>query len=68
MKKSDKNQNQARVNPKKQAVSLAIDQIQKQFGRGAIMRLGEGPVAPVSVIKTGILPLDLALGLSLIHI
>lgn len=49
-------------NPKKQAVSLAIDQIQKQFGRGAIMRLGEGPVAPVAVIKTGILPLDIALG------
>jgi len=50
------------ISEKKQAVSLAIDQIQKQFGRGAIMRLGEGPVAPVAVIKTGILPLDLALG------
>ncbi|PIV09675.1 recombinase RecA [Candidatus Roizmanbacteria bacterium CG02_land_8_20_14_3_00_36_15] len=50
------------MSKKKQAVSLAIDQIQKQFGRGAIMRLGEGPVAPVAVIKTGILPLDLALG------
>ncbi len=49
-------------NPKKQAVSLAIEQIQKQFGRGAIMRLGEGPAAPVPVIKTGILPLDIALG------
>lgn len=49
-------------NPKKQAINLAIEQIQKQFGRGAIMRLGEGPVAPVAVIKTGILPLDLALG------
>jgi len=55
MKTADKNQ-------KKQAVSLAIEQIQKQFGRGAIMRLGEGPVAPIAVIKTGILPLDLALG------
>ncbi len=47
---------------KKQAVSLAVEQIQKQFGRGAIMRLGEGPTTPVEVIKTGILPLDLALG------
>lgn len=47
---------------KKQAVSLAIEQIQKQFGRGAIMRLGETPVAPVETIKTGILPLDIALG------
>lgn len=47
---------------KKQAVTLAVEQIQKQFGRGAIMRLGEGPITPVEVIKTGILSLDLALG------
>jgi recombination protein RecA len=47
---------------KKQAVNLAIEQIQKQFGKGAIMKLGEGPTAKVEVIKTGILPLDLALG------
>ncbi len=49
-------------NPKKQAVTLAIEQIQKQFGRGSIMRLGQAPVVPVEVIKTGIFPLDLALG------
>ncbi len=48
--------------PKKQAVALAIEQIQKQFGRGAIMKLGEGPAAPIDVIKTGIMPLDVALG------
>ena len=47
---------------KKQAVFLAVEQIQKQFGRGAIMRLGERPTTAVEVIKTGILPLDLALG------
>ena len=47
---------------KKQAVTLAIDQIQKQFGRGSIMRFGQGPVVPVEVISTGILPLDTALG------
>ncbi len=50
------------TNPKRQAVTLAIEQIQKQFGRGSIMRLGQAPVVPVEVIKTGILPLDLALG------
>jgi recombination protein RecA len=50
-------------NPRKQAVTLAIEQIQKQFGRGAIMRFGAGPVAKVEVIKTGILPVDLALGI-----
>lgn len=49
-------------NSKRQAVTLAIEQIQKQFGRGSIMRLGQAPVVPVEVIKTGILPLDLALG------
>jgi recombination protein RecA len=47
---------------KKQAVNLAIEQIQKQFGKGAIMKLGEEPTTKVEVIKTGILPLDLALG------
>jgi len=55
MKSDDKNQ-------KKQAVNLAMEQIQKQFGRGAIMRFGEGPVAAVDVVSTGVLPLDLALG------
>ncbi|MCL4363772.1 recombinase RecA [Patescibacteria group bacterium] len=47
---------------KKQAVSLAIDQIQKQFGRGSIMRLGQAPVAAIDVISTGIMPLNVALG------
>lgn len=43
-------------------MALAIDQIQKQFGRGSIMRLGEAPIAVIEVISTGILPLDIALG------
>jgi len=47
---------------KKQAVNLAIEQIQKQFGKGSIMRLGERPAVRVDVIPTGILPLDVALG------
>lgn len=49
-------------NPKKEAVALAIEQIQRQFGRGSIMRFGEGPAAKVDVLKTGILALDTALG------
>jgi recombination protein RecA len=45
------------------AVSAAVDQIEKQFGKGAIMRLGEGAPAPeVAVISTGSLGLDIALG------
>lgn len=52
----------AQESHKRQAVTLAIDQIQKQFGRGSIMRFGSGPVVPVDVISTGILPLNVALG------
>lgn len=59
MKSDDKkNQNDG----KRQAVNLAIEQIQKQFGRGSIMRLGAGPTVPVEIISSGILPLDTALG------
>lgn len=47
---------------KKQAVNVAIEQIQKQFGRGSIMRFGQTPVVPVEVIPTGIFTLDVALG------
>lgn len=47
---------------KKQAVTTAIDAIQKQFGRGSIMRLGQSSVVPVDVISTGIPTLDTALG------
>ena len=47
---------------KRQAVTTAIDAIQKQFGRGSIMRLGQSSVVPVDVISTGIPTLDTALG------
>jgi recombination protein RecA len=49
-------------NPKSEAVQLAIDSIQKQFGRGAIMRMGDTPIQAVEVIPTGILTVDMALG------
>lgn len=48
--------------PKMDAVNMAMEQIQKQYGKGAIMRLGDGPITLAEVIKTGILPLDVALG------
>jgi len=45
------------------AVDLAVGQIEKQFGKGSIMRLGEDQPAPeVKVIPTGSLALDIALG------
>jgi recombination protein RecA len=45
------------------AVDLAIGQIEKQFGRGAIMRLGEQKNLEIEAIPTGSLSLDLALGI-----
>lgn len=47
---------------KQQAVTAAIDQIQKQFGKGSIMLLGSKSTVNVDVVSTGILPLDVALG------
>ncbi len=48
---------------KMKALDLALSQIEKQFGKGAIMRLGTGGVmADTSVISTGSLGLDIALG------
>ncbi|HLF77020.1 MAG TPA: recombinase RecA [Dehalococcoidia bacterium] len=45
------------------AVELAIGQIEKQFGRGAIMRMGEQTSLEIDAIPTGSLALDLALGI-----
>jgi len=50
------------INPKNKAVELAIEQIRKQYGKGAIMKLGENPISAVEKIPTGIIPLDIALG------
>ncbi len=43
-------------------LNRTISNIEKMFGKGAIMRLGEKSTQSVDVISTGILPLDLALG------
>ena len=48
---------------KEKALQQALDQIQKQYGKGAIMRLGEsGPVSNIDVISTGSVSLDFATG------
>jgi len=45
------------------ALDLALQQIEKQFGKGAIMKLGEGNAVPeIEVVSTGSIGLDLALG------
>ena len=47
---------------KQKALDMALAQIEKQFGRGSIMRLGERPRFDASVIPTGAISLDMALG------
>ena len=47
---------------KGKALGLALDQIEKQFGKGSIMKLGESQKANVETYPTGSLSLDLALG------
>lgn len=49
-------------NESKKALDAAISQIQKQFGKGSIMKLGEATNTQVSVFPTGSLSLDIALG------
>ncbi len=50
-------------NEKLQAIESAMGQIEKQFGKGAIMKLGEHSVLNVDAISTGCLDLDIALGI-----
>ena len=48
---------------KKKALATAISQIEKNFGKGAVMRLGDRPEMNVEAIPTGSLALDAALGI-----
>ena len=48
---------------KRKALENALKAIEKEFGKGAVMRLGEMPKQQVDVIPTGSLALDLALGI-----
>ncbi|HNR53350.1 MAG TPA: recombinase RecA [Candidatus Dojkabacteria bacterium] len=50
------------VDPKGKAIEMAVSQIEKQFGKGSIMRLGSQEKVKVEVIPTGALSLDIALG------
>jgi len=52
------------MNERQRALDLALSQIEKQFGKGSIMKLGEASAKlQVDVISTGALALDLALGI-----
>ncbi|MBA9845319.1 MAG: recombinase RecA [Ralstonia sp.] len=47
---------------KQKALAAALAQIEKQFGKGSIMKMGDAEVEPVQVVSTGSLGLDVALG------
>ncbi|HVW87594.1 MAG TPA: ATPase domain-containing protein, partial [Bryobacteraceae bacterium] len=47
---------------KRKAIDLALTAMDKQFGRGTVLRLGADNVVPVSVISSGCISLDAALG------
>jgi len=47
---------------RQKALKLAIDKIEKDFGKGSIMKLGDKPSVSVETIPTGALALDIALG------
>src|SRR4029453_14695062 len=52
------------ANPdREKALEAALAQIDKQFGKGSIMRLGDDTRAPIEVIPTGSIALDVALGI-----
>ena len=53
---------QKKAEKKKKAVDDAISQVERAYGKGAIMRFTDNEVVPVEVIPTGALSLDLALG------
>ena len=45
------------------ALNAVMDQVEKQFGKGSLMRLGDRPMANIETISTGSLSLDIALGI-----
>ena len=48
---------------REKALKLAIEKIEKDFGKGSIMKLGDKPSVSVEAIPTGSLDLDIALGI-----
>lgn len=51
------------MSDKQKALQAAMAQIDKQFGKNAIMRLGDNPVVAVDVVSSGSLTIDVALGI-----
>ncbi|MBP9758454.1 recombinase RecA [Candidatus Dojkabacteria bacterium] len=66
VKKAENSETTAQVNEKSEkmkAVDMALQQIEKQFGKGSIMRFGSKTTEKVDTISTGAISLDIALGI-----
>ena len=64
VKEKDKVEEAVKVSPEREkALKLAIEKIEKDFGKGSIMKLGDKPAVSVEAIPTGALDLDIALGI-----
>ena len=62
-KQAPEKQADRQVSEKKKALETALSQIEKQFGKGAVMKLGQNSTMNVEAIPTGSLSLDIALGI-----
>ena len=51
------------INEKQKALQLAMEKLEKSFGKGVVMKMGDARVVPVEVIPSGSLGLDIALGI-----
>src|SRR5690606_10283392 len=51
------------INDREKALETALAQIERQFGKGSVMRLGDEARAPIEVIPTGSISLDVVLGI-----
>ena len=51
------------IDKKKEALQVALAQVEKKYGKGSVMRLGENARMEVSSVSTGSLSLDMALGI-----
>ena len=47
---------------KTRAVELAVAQVERAYGKGAIMRIGDGAIAPIPTVSSGDIGLDIAMG------
>src|SRR5579871_502583 len=59
---ADKQAAADRNSERTRAIDLALSQLDKQFGKGSVIRLGTKEVVPVATISTGALSFDAALG------